>query len=350
MSTAKTPTLSKSRFSAGLQCLKRLYLEVYEPELAQEPDAGQQALFDMGNRVGALARGLFPGGRLVDAPYDRHDQGVAATEAALADPSVPALFEAAFSFQGIRIRCDILRRNSDGSLDLNEVKSSTRVKDEHIPDAAIQLYVLEGLGLRVRGVHLLHINSSYVYQGGEYDLQGLFQADDITSEAHAFLATEAPGNLAAMWDALAQGEAPDIETGPHCKQPYVCPFYDHCHAGLPEHYIGQLPRARENLLGGLRSAGILDIRDIPAGYPGLSAIQRRVWEGAHSGRPYVGGGLPRELAQVRPPVHFLDFETVNPALPLFPGTRPYQAVPFQWSLHTLEGGGRLRHRAFLHEG
>ncbi|MBI4339711.1 MAG: DUF2779 domain-containing protein [Chloroflexi bacterium] len=350
MSTSQGPTLSKSRFSAGLQCLKRLYLEVYQPELAGEPGAGQQALFDTGNRVGATARGLFPGGRLIEETYDRHGQAVAATAQALADASLPAVLEGAFTFLGVRIRCDVLRRNSDGSFDLFEVKSSARVKEEHIPDAAIQLYVLEGAGLEVRAVHVLHINSGYVYQGGEYDLDGLFQAGDVTPEARAFLAKEAPGDLAAMWEALALEEAPGIEVGLHCKQPYLCPFYGHCRQGLPEYHIDQLPRASATLLAALRSAGILDIRDIPSGYPRLTALQQRVQDSVRSGRPYVSSGLAREMAQLRPPMHFLDFETVNPALPLFPGTRPFQVIPFQWSLHTLESGGRLYHQAFLHQG
>ncbi|MBI2172265.1 MAG: DUF2779 domain-containing protein [Chloroflexi bacterium] len=350
MASTQTPTLSKSRFGAGLQCLKRLYLEVYQPELAEEPDAGQQALFEAGNRVGALARKLFPGGRLVEEAYDRHEQAVTATARALAEASLPAIFEAAFTFQGIRIRCDILRRNVDGSFDLMEVKSSARVKEEHIPDVSIQLHVVEGVGLHIQAAYVSHINSGYVYQGGEYDLASLFQQDDVTDQAREFLATVAPGKLAEMWEALYQERVPAIEIGSHCQRPYHCSFYGHCHQGLREYYIEQLPYVRAEMLETLRDAGILDIRHIPADFPKLTLMQRRVRDSTISGAPFVSGGLGKALAQVRPPLHFLDFETVNPALPLFPGTRPFQSIPFQWSLHTLDSGGKLYHQAFLHQG
>ncbi|MBI4312590.1 MAG: DUF2779 domain-containing protein [Chloroflexi bacterium] len=345
-----SPTLSKSRFSAGLQCLRRLYLEVYHPELAPEPSAAQQALFDTGNRVGALARKLFPGGLLIETPYDRHSEAVEATGHALSDASIPATYEAAFAHEGIRIRCDVLQRNGDGSFDLFEVKSSSRVKDEHIPDVAIQLHVVEGAGVRVRAAHVLHINTAYVYLGGDYDLHGLFQADDVTSEAREFLRDEAPGKLAAMWEALRSDEAPAVGTGARCENPYLCPFYDYCHQDFPEFCVEQLPHLSGKLRAALAGAGIVDIRRIPPGFSGLSAMQQRVQESVVGGRPFVSGGLADALAQVREPLHFLDFEAVNPALPLFPGTRPFQAVPFQWSLHTLDSDGKLRHQAFLHGG
>ena len=107
---------------------------------------------------------------------------------------VPAIYEAAFTFDGARIRVDVLSRNSGDTFDLVEVKSSTSVKSEHIPDAAIQLHVVEGSGLPVRKVFLLHIDNSYVYEGGPYDLSKLFRLEDITDPARTFLAS-IPGSL-----------------------------------------------------------------------------------------------------------------------------------------------------------
>ena len=343
------PQLSKTRFGAGLQCLKRLYLECHNPELADPIGPSQQALFDSGTAVGELARRRFPGGRLIDDPFYEHSQALASTTKAIADETVPSIYEAAFAFEGIRIRVDILSRNSVDTFDLIEVKSSTGVKQEHIPDAAIQLHVVEGSGIPVERVFLQHIDNSYVYQGGTYDLSKLFHLEDVTDRVRTFLQS-IPGSLAEMWDVLNQDEAPGIDIGDQCSRPYRCSFYVYCRQNAPEHHIEQLPRARAELMERLRGAGILDIRDIPPDFPMLTANQRRVRDSVITGRPYIGPELSDTLDRMEYPLHFLDFETFNPALPAYAGTRPYQVIPFQWSLHVRDSAGNLGHASFLHDG
>jgi hypothetical protein len=353
------PKLSKTRFTAGLQCLKLLYLGYYSPELADPVDTGQQALFDAGTEVGILARQRFRGGLLIEAPYNEHPRAEASTSEAITNPLIPAIYEAAFTFEGIRIRVDILSRNPSAegrnsppkadTFDLIEVKSSTGVKQEHIPDAAIQLFVMEGSGVPVRKVFLLNIDSSYVYEGGPYDLDKLFRLEDITDQARAYLLS-VPESLADMGEALHLDEAPPVEIGPQCTRPYRCQFYGFCRLGLPEHHVEQLPRAGRELIEKLRIAGIQDIGNIPPNFPGLSANQQRVRDSVATGRPYVGPELGNALSQSTYPLHFLDFETFNPALPAYPGTRPYQVIPFQWSLHVRDLAGNLSHASFLHNG
>ena len=149
MSQHNGPQLSKSRFLGGLQCLKRLFLECYQRDLADVVGPGQQGLFDSGTAVGELARQRFPNGLLIQEDHLHHSNAINSTGRAIADNTVPAIFEAAFTFEGIRIRVDILKRTGADAFDLIEVKSSTKVKPEHIPDVAIQLRVLGGLGIRV---------------------------------------------------------------------------------------------------------------------------------------------------------------------------------------------------------
>ncbi len=349
MSSATYPNLSKTRFTAGLQCLKLLYLGTYSRELADPVDSSQQALFDSGTDVGVLARQRFPDGLLIDAPYNAHSRAVASTAKSLSDAFVPAIYEAAFDFEGIRIRVDILKRNNNHTFDLIEVKSSTRVKQEHITDTAIQLHVLEGLGVPVGRIFLQHIDNTYVYQGGPYDLGKLFRLEDITEQVRFYLQS-IPESLAGMWEALRLGQTPPMEIGSHCTKPYKCPFYSYCHQGLPEHYIEQLPRAKPKFIEGLRASGILSIGDIPPDYPGLSADQKRVREAVVTDRPYVGPGLTNALSRLTYPLQFLDFETFNPALPVYPGTRPYQVIPFQWSLDIQHSSGETSNTSFLHDG
>jgi len=344
------PLLSKSRFGAGLQCPKRLFLQCYSRELAEPPNVSQRAVMDTGMAIGRLARKGFPGGRLIEEAYYEHAAAMTTTLEAIADPSVPAVYEAAFTFDDVRIRTDVLSRNADGTFDLVEVKSSTSVKEEHVPDVAIQLHVLEGSGVAVRRACLLHIDNTYIYEGGPYDLGKLFQVEDVTDGARTFVRLEVPPSLAEMKEVLRAEDPPELEVGRRCSNPYRCEFYGHCRKGAPEHHIEQLPRATSGLIQALLAAGIRDIRDIPHDFPGLSTIHARVHDSVIREHPYRGSGLGASLRAAEYPVHFLDFETFNPALPVYPGTRPYQVIPFQWSLHVRDSAGDLRHRSFLHDG
>ena len=224
-----TPGLSKSRFQYGLQCLKRLYLETYRRDLADPVSSERQAIFDTGHAVGELARQRFPGGTLVDETHFEHHRAVETTKSLLHQTEIPAIYEAGFTFQGIRTRVDILKGNGRGAFDLVEVKSTTRVKPEHISDVAIQVYVVEGSGIPVRKAYLMHLNRGYSNQDGSPDLRQQFSLQDVTGAARSFIAKRASGELARMWAALQQRDAPNIETGPHCNIPYRCSFYGYCH-------------------------------------------------------------------------------------------------------------------------
>lgn len=341
------PGLSKSRFQSGLQCPKRLYLECYNRELADKVSDSLQAVFDASNAVGEKARERFPGGRLVEESYLEHGRAVETTWALLADGSIPSLYEAAVTFESIRTRFDVLVRRGSQRFDLVEVKSSTGVKEEHITDVAIQLYAAEGSGLVIDRAYLMHLNREYVYQGGEHDLQQLFALEDVTDDAREYAARSVPGALEGMWETLDLDAAPDIDTGKHCEKPYRCSFFGHCHKGEPEHSVMQLPRLSDSLLERLKGSGIRSIGDITPDLSGLSAAQLRVRNAVVDGRPYVGSGLRRSLEEIEFPASFLDFETINPALPLYVGTRPYERIPFQWSLHVLSESRESTHREFL---
>jgi CRISPR/Cas system-associated exonuclease Cas4 (RecB family) len=344
----RIPALSKSRFMAGLQCHKRLYLECYEPELAAAPDEAAQAVFEVGNRVGELARRRFPGGKLIAWEGLSYADADRATRAAMNDRAVRAIYEGAFSFDNIRVRADILARAPGGRFDLFEVKSSTSVKPEHEWDVAVQLYVLEGARVPIRRASVMHLNREYVYPGGEYDLEQLFAVEDLTDVARQRRA-EVVAAVDAMRATLRGDSPPPIPVGPHCTAPYPCPFYDHCHASGPEHPIDELPRLRAAVRERLILMGVADIPSLPRDIEGLSSLHVRIVEAVQTGRRIVDSRIRKELAQARYPVHFLDFETFNPALPLYVGTRPYDIIPFQWSAHTLTADGGVAHRDYLHE-
>ncbi|MEX2374367.1 MAG: DUF2779 domain-containing protein, partial [Dehalococcoidia bacterium] len=312
---------------------------------------GQQALFDTGTEIGMLAQGLYPDGVLVDEDYRHHNEAVARTAALMADTGIPAIFEAAFTEDGIRVRVDLLVREGDGKGDgwaLIEVKGSTSVKDQYIDDVAIQLWALGRTGLDVTHASVAHIDNTYVYPGGEYDPHALFTVVDVTAEARARLAT-VPDDLARMRLALQQDAAPTIDIGPHCTKPYGCEFTAHCHQDEGDSPVAHLPNIRSTRVQSLRERGIRSIHDLPATEK-LTELQERVRSTVLTGEPYVGSGLADALEALRAPIHFIDFETASPALPIFPGTRPFETLAFQWSDHVLHPDGQITHGEFLADG
>jgi len=341
----RRPGLSKSRYLAGLQCEKRLWLGVHAGELAAPVDAAKQAVFDVGNEVGARAHELFPGGVLVDEDYRDHRAAAARTERLLEDESVPAIFEAAFTHDGVRIRIDVLERLPDGRWGLREVKSTASAKDVHLPDVAVQLHVLEGCGFEVASVELVHIDSSYVRGEDGIEWPRFFARADLTADARAAL-PEVRAALPRLHATLARGEAPDVAPWRHCHDPYECEFIGHCHRELPDDRILGLRGLREAKAEELRAMGVERIRDIPEDFP-LSEIQRRIRAGVIERVPFVADGLEAALDYASLPALYLDFETVAPAIPIWPGTRPFQAIPFQWSLHHQREDGSLEHHEFL---
>ena len=193
----------------------------------------------------------------------------------------------------------------------------------------------------------MHLNTAYVYQGGAYDLNELFSLVDVTAEVRSYL-SDIPDRLREMKTMLA-GDCPECMIGRHCSVPYDCGFIGHCHSFLPDFPVTEIPRIKAEVLDDLLVAGIYSIHDVPPDYQELSPAQRTVCHIIRSGEPRFGAGLADALSSLERPVHFLDFETYMPALPLFPGTHPYQTLPVQWSCHTLHADGALEHEDFLHQ-
>jgi len=347
MNVRKTPKLSKSRFVAGLLCPLRLWHTCYNRELATEVSPIQQAIFDTGHDVGRLATRLYPGGVLIQEDYLHHKQAMNRTLAALKDPSVPAIFEGAFLHDDVRIRADILERLDNGKWNLIEVKSSTSVKDYHLPDVAVQCHVLKGSGLEVNAAGIMHLNNQYIFDGKELDLQSLFSFFDLTEEILG-IQDEIPSRIAELKKMLAGTVPPEIAPSRACNKPYGCEFWEYCTANKPEFWVMQLSGIAQKKLDQLQELGIEDIRDIPASFP-LSKIQERIRDCVASSADFVAPEITRELMDVQYPVHFLDFETISPAIPRYAGTRPYQTLPFQWSDHILSKDGAIEHREYLCE-
>ncbi len=343
----KIPMLSKTRYQSGLQCPLRLWHTCYNRELATEVSRVQQAIFDMGHRVGELATQLYPGGIRIEEDHLRHQEAIKSTLVAMKDPNVKAIYEAGFLYDEVRVRVDILQRLEQSKWNLIEVKSSTKVKEEYYSDVGIQYYVLKGAGLHIERVFLMHLNNQYVYDGKRLDLEGLFSSSDLTEGAIAYQ-EKIPTLLAGLKEMLAASDPPGITPSKHCNRPYGCEFWEYCMDGMPDHWVIQLSGIGQNKFDELEGMGIYDIREIPDGFS-LTALQERIRKCVVNDKAYIARELKDELEDVEFPVHFLDFETLALAIPRYAGTRPYQGIPFQWSDHILHENGKIEHREYLCE-
>ena len=322
-------TISKSQFIAGAQCLKRLYFQVHEPELAGEPDAVAVAIMEQGREVGKLARQLFAGG--VEVASGDPEQAVRITRELIANPDVLAIFEAAFENGGVFVRVDILQRRRDNRWRLIEVKSTADLKEEHLDDLAIQYRVVSRSGLDLASSCLAHVNRNYVFQGGSIDARRFFRIRNLTRRVER-LQPKLTFLLRSEFRILVFPQPPPIPVGSHCTDPVTCEFFDQCNPPRPDDHIGYLPRIHASAVEELEELGIQSIHNIPDDFP-LNERQRRACTSVQTGKPWFSPELKEELSGLKYPLYFMDFETINPAIPRFAGMRPYDHLPFQWSLH-----------------
>lgn len=337
--------LSKTRIQNGRQCHKRLWLDCHTPKFADWSSSSQSRLHE-GRDFGILAQSLLGGGYVIEADHFHLPDALVDTAQQLALPvaQAPMLFEPAFQYRNVSVRVDAFSRSTRGD-HLIEVKSVTTAKEVHAWDCAIQTWVARGTGCNVTKVSVAHLNREFVLkQPGDYD--GLLACTDITDQVEALLPKlEA---LVCELQAVANGKEPRIRTGPHCFAPYDCPYLAHCRAQEPpgpDFPIEQLPNAGK-LIDRLREAGIKDIRNIPEP---MVAQERhlRIIRATHSGKPYVSSALATTLQAIPYPRYFLDFETIQFAVPRWVGTRPFQQIPFQFSCHVDAGDGQLGHTDYL---
>lgn len=313
MTVVRTFRLSKSRITAGLQCGRRLWLAVHRPELECHGSDCQRRMV-VGHDVGKVARTLYPGGQLIDG--GSLSQALRETEAALARPGDVTLYEPAFRHRGVLIRADVLERRG-GRHRLIEVKSATRLKEYHLRDVAIQGWVVEGAGVPLDALSVAVIDTGFIYPGGG-DYRGLLREIPVADQARPLMA-HLPGWVRGFNELLA-GPLPVCRTGAQCRRPFECPFTAFC----------------EEREGIVRCAlGEERDEDGTCAAPPDPALGR------------LDPAATAFLATLPYPRYYLDFETVQFALPIWSGTRPFQQIVFQWSCHVEHAGGEIEHREFL---
>lgn len=334
--------LTKTAYLAYTQCPKYLWLAEHHPELAMAPDPATQRRLQAGIEVDRFARDQFPDG--VHIPYRPHPEDMAPITAQAIARGAQAMFQATFIVDDLLVKVDILAQAETG-WHLIEVKSSTKYKsEEHLPDIAFQAYVLQRAGLNVTQASLMHLNSACRYP----DLDGLFALTDVTDDVRSFV-PRVETDVAAMRQIILHDEAPPHSIGRHCSKPQECPFYARCWRDVNGWTIYDIPYLRRPQEQQLEERGIRYVADIPSGFALTDKRAKAFVDLINQQQISIDGDAIRaELATLLYPLYFFDFETIDYAIPVFDGCKPYQQVPFQYSCHILDADGSLTHCDYLH--
>ncbi len=337
--------LSKTKLLRGYRCLKSIYYTIHNPEFEPEISAAQQQIFDQGNEVGIKAREYYPGGILVDCKPWEFVSSLRRTRELL-HSGAEHIFEAAFEYKGCYARADILKFNKlTQRWTLLEVKSATKIKAEHLDDIGLQAWIIANSGIKLERICVIHLNSDCQYP----DLSNLFVEEDVTDRLRENYTSISP-RLNEIFRTLRNPQTPDIDIGPQCMSyQRECEFKNQCwkEHDVPEISIFNIPKLNNQVWEFYRKDQIrLEKLDLDL----FDETQRRMIEAHLSGKRFINQqGLQSALKDWEFPLIFLDFETINPAIPKFKGCHPYQHVPFQFSVHVLSSRhASLEHYEFLH--
>ena len=340
--------ISKSRYTLFRQCPKALWLNTYKPELCVISDALQQR-FQAGSIVGNWAKGLF--GKYVEVTtYDADGKlnltKMVANTRKCIESETEVICEAAFQYAGTYCAVDILKKDNSGYA-IYEVKSSTDGdKEVYAQDIAFQKYILTHCGIEVTRTYLISINSDYVLDG-ELDIHRLFQIQDISvAVEREYLSVE--HQVAKAKQMLAQKDVePNEDLDIHCHKPYDCAFWEYCSRHIPEWSVFDLYRMTFDKKIAYYQQNKITYEQLQN--EALNEKQQMQIHCALNDYIYINKvEIANFLSTITYPLYFLDFETMQPVIPEFQGTHPYQQIPFQYSLHYIEQeGGELKHKEFL---
>ena len=335
--------LSKSKYCRAIQCNKMLWLDKNKPEEREELD--KQAVLDNGTKVGELAKQLF--GKYTNIEYNENlSKMIYNTEEVLKNfPNI--ITEASFEYKNNFCSIDILKNNGK-TIEIYEVKSSTEIRDIYLDDISYQFYILKNLGYKVIKASIVYINNQYI-RHGKLNLQQFFNIKDVT-DAVLEKQKEMETKIQEINEYMKQESEPEQEIGMQCFKPYQCQFWKYCTKHLPEQNVFQIRKMRKDKAIKLYCEGKADFKDLLKEEMNWKYKQQIEFE-EFNYKPHIDKQKIREfMKNLYYPIYFLDFETMQQAIPEFDNSKPYQQIPFQYSLHYIEKeDGKLLHKEFLAE-
>ena len=338
--------LSKSTFIRGLQCEKSLFLYKHHYRLKDPPLFSLQAVFDQGTNIGILAQELFPNG--ADASPENHFKMVESVAKTLdfISQGETIIYEATFLYNDVLAALDILVKDEDG-WKAYEVKSSTKVSETYIKDAAIQYYTITNSGVDLIDISIVHINNQYT-KDGELDIHQLFTIESVYDQVLEFL-PRIPNEVSRLKNVIESPEVPNVNIGNHCSDPYDCDFKGTCWKHIPDYSVFNISRLKKDKKFDLYNQGIITLDQIDLGRTDLNPNQVLQVQSEVDGTTYIDKNEIRNFTnRLNYPLYYLDFETIGPAVPKYNGSRPYQQLVFQYSLHIQESSTSvIGHREYL---
>ncbi len=340
--------LSKSKYTKGIQCAKSLWLNTYKNEVLSTPNENALAKFSTGNKIGELAYKLFPSGIKIKFENSSFDEKCEQTRQLLKN-NQEVIYEATFCYNDILVMIDILQNTKEGLI-INEVKSSTSLKNIYTDDCSLQYYVLSNLNYKIKQVNLIYLNNEYIREDF-LDINKLFIINDITKEVLLYQ-EQVKENLKYFEEILNKKEEPNIDIGTHCFNPYECEGYEYCwnkQRNLCENEnIFNISRLNTNKKFEFYYKNIIDLKDIKD-LSNFNENQQIQIKASLNQEIYINkDNIKKFLDTLNYPIYHLDFETFMQAVPEFKGIKPYMQIPFQYSLH-IDHKDKLEHKEFLSE-
>jgi len=345
--------LSKSDYTTYLKHPAWLWIKKHAKDKLPPTSPNLQALFDEGNNYEPYAEQLFPDGiRLSWNPkdYGSYDALIEKTQAEI-DKGTRTIFQGRFLSGNLTFICDIIDRTENGEWDLYEIKATTKVKEEHKPDLSFQQVVLEQLGYKVNNIFVIHLNNEYIRKG-LIDIGELSTIDNVTDEIKALKPiTEEKISLALkVIDSVKMPDLSPRHIGISEYKNDWMEIFRLLKPDIPEYSIYDLAGRNSDVVSQMENQGILELTKIPeeiriSGKKAKTQIQVT----KQSSTILSKDKIKKFLDELEYPLYFLDYESIKKAVPPYNGTRPYQQIVFQYSVHTLASpDSELKHDMYLH--
>lgn len=339
--------LSKMRYCKCVQCPKMIWLNKYKPEFAIQNV--KESVLKNSSKVYGLAKSIFE--TYEEIEFDNGLNGMIEKTKELMKNKPNVITNASFNYDGNFCNIDILKNDTDG-VEIYEVKSSTEISEIYLEELSYQYYVLSNLGLNVKKVYIIYINNTYI-RGEEIEVDKLFNIEDVTNSARAKQEKVKDNieNLNKYMEEYDEKSEPSTDIGLHCFNPYDCEFWGYCTRNLPKPNVF-------DIAGGMRKdkkfqkyyEGKISFTDLQHEDLNPKYLEQIDFE-LNNLEPKIDVEAIRNIVDtLKYPLYFVDYETYQLAVPEIMGTKPYQQLPFQYSLHIIEEkGSKIEHKEFLAE-
>lgn len=333
--------LSKSKYCNAVQCNKILWLDKNRKEICKS--STRESILKNGKEVGELARGIF--GEYTNIAFSENFSNmVLSTESAI-ENRIRIITEASFNYEGNFCSIDILKNDIDG-IEIYEVKSSTEIRDIYIDDVSYQLYILLGLGYCVKKVCVVYINNQYERKG-ELELDKLFNIEDVTQIAFS-KQNEVKSKIKEINEYMQHEDEPDTDIDTYCFKPYECPYWEYCTRNLPSNNVFKIASMQTKTKFKFYKNNIIEFKDLLNANLSQKYKEQIEFEILNRSPKIDKDKIKSFLDDLYYPLYFLDFETYQQSIPKYDGIRPYEQIPFQYSLHYIENeGSTLKHKEYL---